>query len=150
MYLQRCRASGSQFTSAELQRSISSMNRQAGVRLWPSVCRLRVLRTNGNITCRVFSAQSGEPKATPALLDKIKDKELLKVHGFIGGQWISASDGTTMEVCRVYLLVSLKSIIGLPNSSRPARPCQLQTQVFDAGQESSYRGSHCHSALHEG
>lgn len=42
----------------------------------------------------------------PALLDKIKDKDLLKVHGFIGGQWVSASDGTTMEVLRACLLVS--------------------------------------------
>ena len=104
------------------------MHRQAGVRLWPSVCRLHVVRTNANFSCRVFSAQTGEPKATPALLDKIKDKDLLKVHGFIGGQWVPASDGTTMEVITVYLLVSLMSNLGLSNASRSARPCQ-QVQV---------------------
>ena len=150
MYMQSCRVAGSHLTFAELHRITSSMHRQAGVRLWPSVCRLRVVRTNANTSCRVFSAQTGEPKATPALLDKIKDKDLLKVHGFIGGQWVPASDGTIMEVFTLYLLVSLRSGLGLLNASRPARPCQLQTQVCGAGQESSYRGSYCHSALHEG
>ncbi|DBB06011.1 TPA: hypothetical protein ACH3X3_009992 [Trebouxia sp. C0006] len=48
--------------------------------------------------CRSQATKAGEPKATPALLDKMNDKELLKVQGFIGGQWVSASDGTTMDV----------------------------------------------------
>ena len=124
LYLQRCRAADKHSTSAKLHRSTPSMYRQASVRLWPSVCRLRVFRANANISCRVFSAQTGEPKATPALLDKIKDKDLLKVHGFIGGQWVSASDGTTMEVLTVNWLGPLLSNLVLSNASRPARPCQ--------------------------
>lgn len=95
---QRCRAIDGWLTPAKVHRLTSSMQLQACSRLWPGVCRLRLLRNNNYIVCRAFSAKSSEPKATPALLDKIKDKELLKVHGFIGGQWVSASDGTTMEV----------------------------------------------------
>ena len=74
------------------------MHRQACSRLLYSLPRDRLTLRSAPIVCRSFSAQGGEPKATPALLDKIKDKELLKVLGFIGGQWVAASDGSTMEV----------------------------------------------------
>lgn len=98
MHILHCRAAGAHLTSANVRGSTFGMHRQACVRLSPSLSRGQILQQNGNLLCRAFAAQTGEPKATPALLDKMKDKELLKVHGFIGGQWVSASDGSTMEV----------------------------------------------------
>lgn len=156
------------------------MQLQACSRLWPGVCRLRRLRTNNHIVYRAFSAQSSEPKATPALLDKIKDKELLKVHGFIGGQWVSASDGTTMEVTALASAPSAlnrvldqsqqthKAVASLCSASAlltyaltfstgmfccfsiKSKLKQEKECLFAAGQEPSYRGSYCHSTLHEG
>eukprot|EP00891_Asterochloris_glomerata_P009047 jgi/Astpho2/9047/Aster-02706 len=41
---------------------------------------------------------SGQPQASKALLDNLKDKDLLKTSGFVGGQWVSASDGSTFDV----------------------------------------------------
>ena len=74
------------------------MHRHAVSRLLPSIVRTQPARQFGLVAIRCQSTQTGEPKATPALLDKLTDKDLLKVHGFIGGQWVSASDGTVMEV----------------------------------------------------
>ena len=122
MSLQHCGAAGSRFTPAEVPCPSFSMHRRAGAQLWPSVCRLHVLRRNSITACRVLSAQSGEPKATPALLDKIKDKDLLKVHGFIGGQWVPASDGTTMEVLKACLLVlPIRNLACYTGTTRLAR-----------------------------
>ena len=98
MHILHRRVAGAHPTSADVRDSTSSMHRQACVRLLPSLSRVRTFQQSDNLFCRAFAAQTGEPKVTPALLDKIKDKELLKVHGFIGGQWVSASDGSTMEV----------------------------------------------------
>lgn len=46
--------------------------------------------------CRAMA--SGQPQASKALLDNLKDKDLLKTSGFVGGQWVSASDGSTFDV----------------------------------------------------
>lgn len=174
MHLQRCRAAASRLTWVEVHRSTTSMQRQACVRLLPSVCRFRLLSPKDHCICRAFSGQSSEPKATPALLEKIKDKELLKVHGFIGGQWVPASDGTTMEVrtpsCRFCRLATL-----LLDVSRLTRHLQAQVLlrphtysspthwtvsfqywaskqglICAVGQEPSYGGSYRHSTLYEG
>ena len=77
---------------------LDSMHRRALNRLLPSLSRLQAPRQCGILICRGQATQAREPKASPALLEKMNDKELLKVHGFIGGQWVSASDGTTMDV----------------------------------------------------
>jgi hypothetical protein len=58
---------------------------------------------------RAFSssgmAPKADPKAAPAppgvseeLAAHIKDKGLLKTEGFIGGDWVKASDGATYQV----------------------------------------------------
>ena len=36
--------------------------------------------------------------ASESLLSRLKDKSLLKVQGFIKGEWVDASDGSTFEV----------------------------------------------------
>ena len=74
-----------------------SMHRHALNRV-TSLARFQAPRRCVTIICRGQATQTGEPKATPALLEKMNDKDLLKVHGFIGGQWVAASDGTTMDV----------------------------------------------------
>ena len=73
------------------------MHRNALQRLIPSLSQLRPSGSYAVISCRGQASQA-EPKASQSLLDKMKDKDLLKVHGFIGGQWVGAGDGTTMEV----------------------------------------------------
>ena len=94
--MQRCRLA--EHRQADVLVKTFSMQRQACMRVLPKLLRVRTPSLHANTTCRAFSAKTGEPKATPVLLDKMKDKDLLKVHGFIGGQWVSASDGTVMEV----------------------------------------------------
>ena len=94
------------------------------------------------IVCRSQATKAGEPKATPALLDKMNDKELLKVQGFIGGQWVSASDGTIMDVSIVIHVEALICIgMQLP-SSTPTRHVMMKLSttcsVLVAGQKSSY------------
>jgi len=74
------------------------MHRHALQRLLPGLLLVQAPQQCALIICRSQATKSGEPKATLALLEKMNDKDLLKVHGFIGGQWVSASDGTTMEV----------------------------------------------------
>jgi len=92
--------------------------------------------------CRSQATKAGEPKATPALLDKMNDKELLKVQGFIGGQWVSASDGTTMDVSTVVRAKFLICIAMQVPSSTPTRhiilKCSTTYTVLVAGQKSSY------------
>ena len=96
----------------------TGMHRHAISRLLPSVVRTQPARQFGLVAIRCQSTQTGEPKATPALLDKLKDKDLLKVHGFIGGQWVSASDGTIMEV--TVFLANIQH--ALLRSQRPSNP----------------------------
>ena len=74
------------------------MHRHAVNRLLSSLARTQPAVRQCTLVLTRCLATQGEPKATPALLDKLRDKDLLKVHGFIGGQWVSASDGTVMEV----------------------------------------------------
>lgn len=73
------------------------MHRSVVQRLIPCLSRLQPSGNYAVISCRGQASQA-EPKASQSLLDKMKDKDLLKVHGFIGGQWVGAGDGTTMEV----------------------------------------------------
>lgn len=70
-------------------------------RLLPSLGRLQPSGFYAVVSCRCQATQA-EPKASQSLLDKMKDKDLLKVHGFIGGQWVGAGDGSTMEVTPHY------------------------------------------------
>ncbi len=92
--------------------------------------------------CRSQATKAGEPKATPALLDKMNDKELLKVQGFIGGQWVSASDGTTMDVSTVFRVRMLICIAMQLPSSTHTRHVGMKWSttciVLTAGQKSSY------------
>jgi hypothetical protein len=94
------------------------------------------------IICRSQATKAGEPKATPALLDKMNDKELLKVQGFIGGQWVSASDGTTMDVSTVFHVKVLICIAMQSPSGTRTRHVIIQWSttsiVLVAGQKSSY------------
>ena len=48
--------------------------------------------------CQCRAMTSGQPQASKAFLDRMKDKDLLKTSGFIGGQWVPASDGSTFDV----------------------------------------------------
>ena len=107
-----------------------------------SLVRLQAPQRCALIVCRSQATKAGEPKATPALLDKMNDKELLKVQGFIGGQWVSASDGTIMDVSIVIHVEALICIgMQLP-SSTPTRHVMMKLSttctVLVAGQKSSY------------
>ena len=84
--------------TSELHLRVGSMHRSAVQRLLPSLTRLQPSGYYAAVSCRSQATQA-EPKASQGLLDKMKDKNLLKVHGFIGGQWVGAADGSTMEVC---------------------------------------------------
>ena len=107
-----------------------------------SLARFQAPQRCALIICRSQATKAGEPKATPALLDKMNDKELLKVQGFIGGQWVSASDGTTMDVSTVVRAKFLICIAMQVPSSTPTRhiilKCSTTYTVLVAGQKSSY------------
>ena len=77
---------------------LTGMHRHALNRFLTRVAPLQRPSRYTSVICRGQASTAGEPRATAALLDKVHDKELLKVHGFIGGQWVPASDGTVMEV----------------------------------------------------
>jgi hypothetical protein len=44
------------------------------------------------------SARGDSHSAAEELLNKIHDKDLVKTLGFINGEWVSASDGSTIPV----------------------------------------------------
>ena len=54
----------------------------------------------------VLASSSGEPWVSEDLAAKMNDKELLKLHGFIGGEWVAASDSTTFDVRIQYFFYS--------------------------------------------
>ncbi len=91
-----------------------------------SLARFQAPQRCALIICRSQATKAGEPKATPALLDKMNDKELLKVQGFIGGQWVSASDGTTMDVSTVFHVEALICIAMQLPSSTPTRHVMMK------------------------
>ena len=49
----------------------------------------QVLAANGH---------SSDPWVSEELVAKMNDKGVLKVHGFIGGEWLPATDGSTFNV----------------------------------------------------
>lgn len=48
-------------------------------------------------------ASSSSLHASAELRDRVKDKDLIKLHGFVGGQWIEADDGKTVDVSAMTL-----------------------------------------------
>ena len=76
-----------------------SLNRQILIqgisRLQPAAHHFSV-----RVTRRAFNVRAGATKGSAAddFLAKVHDKDLVKTAGFVNGQWVAATDGSTIEV----------------------------------------------------
>lgn len=71
---------------------------------------------NGQAGSRALSAARGFASlgASDAVLSQLQDKGLVKTHSYIGGEWVGAQDGTTVQVST-----------GLPHGLGRRRTCRV-------------------------
>lgn len=69
-----------------------------------SMARLQPWMASHAFHVRAGGAQGDTHSVAEDLLAKVHDKELVKTLGFINGEWVSANDGSTIEV---HILVSV-------------------------------------------
>lgn len=97
----------------------------AGSRCLPALP-LRPYR-QGWLAAAAAHSSSGS-QGSDELLSKLKDKELLKTLGYVGGEWTQASDGSTYSV-RPYEQYPLSTSRHWSSSSAKPGRCDIQSNI---------------------